>query len=538
MVFTIWPENCRHLGIASGGTFCVRRELLLLLVSIVAIKAVLLVLDPYPALMFGDSASYLATAFNNWIPGDRSFVYGFILRALIVPAHSLRPVVYFQTALSALASWITAVCLIRYFGKPFAIAAVCSLLCAVEPLQLMFARFVLADSLATSGFALLLLLILEYFRRDKLACISDKSEAEPGAEIAYGANYMASQHALVPASLRTRLVAYLPGLPSLLLIAGIQVLSTVLASLRLSFVPVAIVTSIAVPVLSQRALSWLGLLVRKGRTAGAPLWRSAVPIIVVLVISVGLSQLCLFGYRCLYGHLAGKKPAYSYEDGCFYLAMVVPLVQPSDYPLPWQRRQIFQEVKFPLSAIEMRPAHHWMEGGLCDIIKRVVGRNDTANDVMRKTAIHAMKRDPIGVLKMAAYTYTDFFNYQDLVDTLKIEEGQGGGPAPQTAAWLQRSAHLNLSDRHFDSITKKWHAHALGWYWFLLVSPVLYVWYCLIRRRSIGVGHLICAMYALMFWLETFGLVERIATRYLITEAWLMFIMLGSVISWSYRSAN
>ncbi|MGZ5152792.1 MAG: Bug family tripartite tricarboxylate transporter substrate binding protein, partial [Burkholderiales bacterium] len=95
----------------------------------------------------------------------------------------------------------------------------------------------------------------------------------------------------------TKRAAYLPELPSFLLIAGIQFLCTGLASLRLSFVPVAIVTSIVVPMLSPRALSWLGLLVRKGRKAGAPLSLSAVPIVVILVISVGLSQLCLFGYR-------------------------------------------------------------------------------------------------------------------------------------------------------------------------------------------------------------------------------------------------
>ena len=509
--------------------FCVSRQLLLLLVAVLAVKVVFLVLDPYPALMFGDSQSYLWTALTKWIPPDRSFVYGFLLRRLVVRAHSLMPMVYFQTALSAVASWLVAVCLTRYFRARFAVAAVCSLLCAIEPLQLMFERFVLADSVTTFGFALVLVLVLEYFRRDHLVCISGKSEAEVRADRTRRAWHMGLWRVLLPAHFQTS--AYLPELPGLLLLAGIQVLCTLLVGLRLSFVPVALVTSFVVPLLSPRALLLLDSLIRKDRQAKVPLWVRARPVLVFLVVSVGVSQLCLFRYRSLYGHLTGMKPAYSYADGCFSLAIVVPLVKPFDYPLARQRQQIFQEVKYPLANIQMRPVHHWALGGLCDTIERVVGDSVLANDLMRQTALNAMKRDPVGVLKLTGYTYADFFDYKDLFLTVRVEEGQGNPPSPDFAAVLQRSFRLDLPNRHFDSITKGWHAHALCWYWFLLTFPVLYPLYFLIRRHTVGVNHLICAMYALMFWLETFSLVERIVTRYLITEAWLTFIMTGSIIS-------
>ncbi len=47
---------------------------------ILGLKFFLLALDPSPRLFMGDSGSYLWTALTGWIPDDRSYFYGYIVR--------------------------------------------------------------------------------------------------------------------------------------------------------------------------------------------------------------------------------------------------------------------------------------------------------------------------------------------------------------------------------------------------------------------------------------------------------------------------
>ena len=44
------------------------------------LKFLLLALDPLPKLFIGDSACYIATALTGWIPDDRSYFYGYVIR--------------------------------------------------------------------------------------------------------------------------------------------------------------------------------------------------------------------------------------------------------------------------------------------------------------------------------------------------------------------------------------------------------------------------------------------------------------------------
>ena len=98
-----------------------KRQLLLIFIAVVIIKAACFALDPRPAFFFGDSAAYLSTAISDTIPFDRSFTYGFFFRPL-VSAHSLLPVLLVQCLFSTVAS-----CLLRYFEVRFSTAAVCAL---------------------------------------------------------------------------------------------------------------------------------------------------------------------------------------------------------------------------------------------------------------------------------------------------------------------------------------------------------------------------------------------------------------------------
>ncbi len=238
-----------------------KRRLVLLLIAVLAIKAIFLALDSQPSFHLGGSAVYLATAIGKWIPPDRGFVYGFLLRPLAVWPRSLTPMVLMQAGLSAIASWLVGVCLVRYFASGFMIAALCAVACAIEPLQLTAERCVSAESIATFVFAVFLLAAFSYLKTSTVSTL-----------------------------------------------ALVQILGALLITLRLSFLPLVLSMSVVLPVLSRRAISFW----RSSRRFGINWINGLRFILVPLLVSVILSQTLLFAYRHLYGELLNKPPAYAY----------------------------------------------------------------------------------------------------------------------------------------------------------------------------------------------------------------------------------
>ena len=273
--------------------------LLLILAGVSVIKLTALILDPSPRLFLGDSRSYLYTALTGWIPPDRSFVYGFFVRLAAVWPHSLHTLVWSQVALSTGSAWLVAICLIRYLRTSVAVGATCSLLCAIEPLQLLAERYVLTETLATLVFAVFMLLCFRYFAS--------------------------------------------PNLQRLLVI---QVSGVLLISLRISFLPLIILCSFALPLFLQRerrsAFFTLGELFRSRLKDGGSFRRQ---IALPLLLGFLLSQTLLVGYRHLYGSLIGPPmrghPALFYRQGMFLISDFAPIIQSVDYPIPGQRAEIF-----------------------------------------------------------------------------------------------------------------------------------------------------------------------------------------------------
>jgi hypothetical protein len=86
-------------------TFRVANAWWLFCALVLAIKLLLLLLDPTPKLFLGDSGSYIRTALIGSIPRDRSYFYGYLIRWLAVWPHSFTPLLVVQ----ALASGATAI---------------------------------------------------------------------------------------------------------------------------------------------------------------------------------------------------------------------------------------------------------------------------------------------------------------------------------------------------------------------------------------------------------------------------------------------
>lgn len=443
------------------------RKLLLLLIAVLAVKATVLVCDAEPSFQFGDSSAYLGTALNKWIPHDRSFVYGFILRRIVVRPHSLQPLVIVQAILSGIASWIVGVCLLRYLGAKFLLAAVCSIGCALEPLQLMFERFVMTETMSIFALALLMLLSFSYLRTGHLSSL-----------------------------------------------ALIQIVGVFLFSLRYSYLPLVLILSVLLPLLVEpvRSFHWQ-------RIAWA------------LVLSLGLSQVLLLGYRHLYGRLTHGPAEYSSQDGIFLVADMAPIVKPIDFPAPEKRDAVFGSLKFPLTDPEMRRSHRWMSGGLCQAIEAVGKNEEETNRLARNTALRAMKRDPFGVVKLAAFTFSEFFNHERVKWNLELDQGQYVGPTPGDIEMLKRFFGVDLSKRNFNSLTKRWEGHAFVWCGMVVALPLIYLAFVALQWSRIRAPEILCAATALILLATAVIPVEIPNPRYIVPLSSIDFLLLGSMLT-------
>lgn len=472
-----------------------RRPLLLIFTCILLVKAVILYVDPSPRLFLGDSHSYLYTALSGWIPPDRSFVYGFFLRPAAVWPHSLQSLVWIQVALSAISAWLVAVCVLRYLKTSVAVAAACSLLCAIEPLQLLAERYVLTETLVTLIFAVFMLLCFDYLCTARL-------------------------------------------LP----LALIQVCGVLLISLRISFLPSVILCSFALPFFMARAAGKLGddlrgLLRLQSSSVRRLVRQFAIP----LTLGLLLSQTLLFSYRHLYGHLIGPPegghPAYLYRDGLFLISDFAPIIQPVDYPIANQRPELFRPSPVPLPDLKARDAQRWYPDGICDrIIRACHGDEQRANNLARKTAIHALERNPLAAVKLGLQTAALYFGRPYFPDTLITDEGYDSDLPESQAAVYRRDLGADFTSsvarfRKSPPLTGRWHRALRLWYCFLLVLPFLFLAYLVMQRRRALAVHWLCALFLLLFLEGAVLTVTRPTARFLTAMSWLSFIVVGSCVS-------
>jgi hypothetical protein len=455
-----------------------RKFLIFWLIVVVGVKAVLLLLDPKPALFLGDSDAYLTTAYAKYIPTDRSFVYGLFLRLIAYRPHSLHTVVFLQIALSALSAWIIAVILVRYVKTGFVVAALCSLFCAVEPLQLISERYILTEALSTFLFALLVVTAFRYLSTSRL-----------------------------------------------LWLGLVQVIGAGLITIRISFLPIVLFASFALPLLTQRAITLLRF------RQWTPVGRQ---VIAPILFSLVLSQSLLLGYKNFYGSLlVPRQPgAFLYADGLFLASALAPVIHSGDYPIAEQRDAIFSHLKHPLEDRRSREAHRWYDGDLCVlIIKESGGDLFKANKLAKKTALRAVKRDPLGVLHLAVLTFFDYFDRDYLNELTLADEGRGQSVSAERIRDFKQHFRADFTQNYVESFTKWWHRQCQIWYLFVLLLPLLFLIHVFVYRRQSTPYHWLCVIFALVFLEGATLTTVRPVPRFLTTAAWLGCVIVGAVLT-------
>lgn len=467
---------------APGMKHSLVKQLLIILLAIVCIKAVFLALDSRPAYSLGDSQAYLGTAISDYIPPDRSFAYGFVLRLVALGTHSLSVMVRFQVLLSAISCWLVSFVLLKYFRVRFWIAVLCGVLCACEPLQLSLERFVMTETVANFLFACYFCLAVAYVRNGSLW----------------------------------------------ILLAG-QVTGISLLAIRISFYPQAMLYSVLVPVLSPQAQAlWRSACERwkklsSSRPSPKLLWTVAAHV----SLSVLLTQSLLTGYKHLNGYLIHRPPKLFYDKGYFLLIDVLPIVKPEDCPIASLRPVIFSGLKLDIHSTRNRFAEHWANGEIIDRLEKLSPNQDVGAHLANTIAMHALKRDPLGAAGLMLRGFADYFDYRFFLSCLKIDEGIGRPLPADFVQLLKTTFHVVNPVGGEPSITKTWSLVALPWYCLLLclllISPLL-----LIRAtkedRAVTV---LCVVTALIFFEGATLTIDRPTARFLTSGAWLFTVLLG-----------
>ena len=133
-------------------------------VLVFVIKLFLLLLDPRPKFFLGDSGSYILTALTGWIPADRSYFYGYVVRYLAVWPGSFTPLLLGQALASGVTTILFAVICSRFFKVANKLCFFFGLLCALDPCQLVWERYVMTEAFSLLVYVLVLYWSLLYLR--------------------------------------------------------------------------------------------------------------------------------------------------------------------------------------------------------------------------------------------------------------------------------------------------------------------------------------------------------------------------------------
>jgi hypothetical protein len=429
----------------------------------------------------GDSGAYLRTAIRGSIPPDRSFLYGFFLRPVAVAHESLLPMVGVQVLLSLLTSMILYYLARRHLAVSGRVALAVTVLFTLDPIQLVYARHVLAGTLATFVFGLYLVSALLVLGR-----------------------------------------------PTLLRVAGLQLLSVLLVAVRLSYLPVTLVMTFCLPGLVFLKVAAGTSQVAACRTRWVRALRTGS---VTLVLMTGFFILFHAPYIHLNGALRKSYPAYNYHDGYILLALVSPILMPEDAVDPAIATWI--EDSRDERTYASRNAQLYSPTGLARKVSSLSPDQRVGNELARSTVRNALRRDPLGVIRLELQTYTSFFS-ADLRELL------GDDFNLQLARKLPVGFRRLLSDRFNLETDEDWQARSTVTTEYLLrfpwsIYPVLLTpfWAApllLLRRRSESV-FAIALILTLLISILVSHLIATPTARYLLSASMISSMLFGALLS-------
>jgi hypothetical protein len=375
--------------------------------AVIALKVIVLAIDPTIRLYLGDSTAYLAGAIDSHrLPSDRSFVYSLLIRALVRPFESLWPLLVWQTVAGAGIALVVWWMLARRFAIPPALAFIAACALAIEPAQLYYERMVMAETIGLLAFV---------------------------AFIAASSAYLASGRLL-----------WLP---------TVALLGLAAVSLRLNYLPIVLVISIALPLVR---------LVERAR----PNWKLALAHSAVALCSVAVMHTA---YRYTVAVIYDVPPGYLGRAGFMRLGLVAPLVKPEHFERVGLPSDLPTQLKYPLRDPYARMSHMWAPGGLVrELARRKVDVERTARDLSRM----ALEDDSFGLVRLGLHMVGDYFRPER--SRLTLNDDLGRRRIPDDDLWNLRE-HWNYDATGLPTRVTPVHSYFEASAWWLVACLCLMV---------------------------------------------------------------
>jgi hypothetical protein len=388
---------------------------------IVCLKFSLLGIDPHPQMFMGDSGSYLWTALSGWIPPDRSFLYGFVIGWVALSTHSLESLLVLQAFVGAgIAILLAFLCRnVLFLSSRLSYGA--AFVCAIDPLQLVWERYLMTETISLLLYALMLVFCLSYLRQRKLW-----------------------QLALV------------------------QILAVLAISFRISYLLVVEATAVVLPIIAFLPLLWRGH-VGHSRDGTAKFLGTHLALSILLMLGLHL------GYKQLNGRLSGRPPAYLYSSGLSIMATWAPALRPTDAPDARLSNIISQGSQFHLTDPRQRNSQLYSDDHLIARWKDAEPDLAHADQIAKQTALHALLHRPMSVLALGTTTFLDYFHPRQIHQQALSDLGTGEWPTPAAEKLAGRLRYTPPSplEARSHTILQTYLLSAQPYYYIVALSPFL-----------------------------------------------------------------
>ncbi|HEX7517099.1 MAG TPA: hypothetical protein VF345_07410 [Chthoniobacterales bacterium] len=393
---------------------------------IVSLKFFLLALDPLPKMFMGDSACYISTALVGWIPDDRSYFYGYVIRWVALSTGSLTPLLLLQSFTSALTALLLAHTCRSMFGLSARGSYIIGFLCALDPFQLVWERYVMTETISLFFYVAGLYFSFLYLKQRRV------------------------RHLAIAQGLWVLLIGF-----------------------RMSYLLVVQVSAVLLPIMAFYPFllaTW-----RNRRGAQVDRFHAVRLALVHLLTSIAVMLLLHGAYKQANGWLCGRAPAYLYATGLHLLAFWAPILVPADASDQRLARIIEQGDEFDIKELTARNDQRFESGYLVDRWQAVEPDTPRANRIAKETALRALRRNPLAVLHLAARTFAQYWNLKDLRHYASIDLGHNDLTLEQNAM-LAESFHLATDGRIIGApptVLQRFFLISWPYCYFLLLSPIL-----------------------------------------------------------------
>jgi hypothetical protein len=402
---------------------------------IVLLKLFLLALDPLPKLFIGDSACYISTALVGWIPDDRSYFYGFVIRWVSLWTESLTALLLLQALISAATALFLAHICRSTLGLSARVSYILGFICALDPLQLVWERYIMTETISLFLYVAVLHCSFRYLKQRGLRDL-----------------------------------------------AKVQGLSILLLGFRMSYLLLVQISAVLLPLMAFAPLLWTAW--RSRRNAQVERWR---PVKVAFghgLASIALVLLLHGGYRQLNGLLCGREPAYLYATGLHLLAFWAPVVTPADATDPRLAEIIAQGDEFEIKDLTARNRQRFDADYLIDRWQQAEPDTPDASQIAKDTALRALRRAPLQVLGLAAQTFAQYWNLKDLRSYASIDLGHHDLTIEQRALLAE---HFHFATDGViigapPTLLQHFFLNCWPYCYFVLLSPLLGLWVVYLAR--------------------------------------------------------